>query len=156
MVHYSFPSGKIVNFAGWLLPVRYREAIASSHQHTRTFASLFDVGHMLQTNVTGKDATELLESLTTSDLRNLDQGRATLTVFTNQNGGILDDLIINKDRKDRYFVVSNAARRNEDSKLLLEKKVIIFLSLSAFNFKITQRSFYPRDIFLILSKDLNF
>ena len=111
---------------------------------------------MLQTNVTGKDATELLESLTTSDLRNLDQGRATLTVFTNQNGGILDDLIINKDRKDRYFVVSNAARRNEDSKLLLEKKVIIFLSLSAFNFKITQRSFYPRDIFLILSKDLNF
>ncbi|XP_051156046.1 aminomethyltransferase, mitochondrial [Leptopilina boulardi] len=114
--------GKIVNFSGWLLPVQYKEAIAASHQHTRMFASLFDVGHMLQTHVTGKDATEFLESLTTSDLKNLGQGSATLTVFTNRNGGILDDLIITKDREDKYFVVSNAGRRNEDTQLLLEKK----------------------------------
>lgn len=112
-----------MNFAGWLLPVQYKEAIAASHQHTRTFASLFDVGHMLQTHVTGKDATEFLESLTTSDLKNLGQGSATLTVFTNSNGGILDDLIITKDREDKYFVVSNAGRRDEDSRLLIEKKV---------------------------------
>lgn len=118
-------SGKIVNFSGWLLPVQYKEAIAASHQHTRMFASLFDVGHMLQTHVTGKDATEFLESLTTSDLKNLGQGSATLTVFTNRNGGILDDLIITKDREDKYFVVSNAGRRNEDTQLLLEKKVKI-------------------------------
>ncbi|XP_043468997.1 aminomethyltransferase, mitochondrial [Leptopilina heterotoma] len=114
--------GKIVNFAGWLLPVQYKEAIAASHQHTRNFASLFDVGHMLQTHVTGRDSTEFLESLTTSDLKNLGQGSSTLTVFTNRNGGILDDLIITKDQNDKYFVVSNAGRRKEDLQLLLEKK----------------------------------
>lgn len=113
--------GKIVNFSGWLLPVQYREAIAASHQHTRTFASIFDVGHMMQTRVTGKNAPEFLESLTTCDLKKLNEGGATLTVFTDQNGGILDDLIITKDKDDRYFVVSNAGRRNEDTQLLLER-----------------------------------
>ncbi|XP_011701965.1 PREDICTED: aminomethyltransferase, mitochondrial [Wasmannia auropunctata] len=113
--------GKIVNFAGWLLPVQYREAIAVSHLHTRSFASLFDVGHMLQTRVSGKDAGEYLESLTTCDLKNLSNGAATLTVFTNDKGGILDDLIITRDDEDRYFVVSNAGRRDEDCQLLLER-----------------------------------
>ncbi|XP_015595871.1 aminomethyltransferase, mitochondrial [Cephus cinctus] len=114
--------GKIVNFAGWLLPVQYQDAIAASHQHTRTSASLFDVGHMLQTRVYGKYAFEFLESLTTGDLCNLGKGRATLTVFTNENGGILDDLIITKDDEDTFFVVSNAGRRNEDSQLMLQKQ----------------------------------
>ncbi|XP_012275906.1 aminomethyltransferase, mitochondrial [Orussus abietinus] len=110
--------GKIVNFAGWLLPVQYKEAIAASHQHTRTLASLFDVGHMLQSRVSGKDATEFLESLTTSDLKNLAEGSASLTVFTDEDGGILDDLIITKDKPDQYYVVSNAGRRQEDVQLL--------------------------------------
>ncbi|EFN82129.1 aminomethyltransferase, mitochondrial [Harpegnathos saltator] len=114
--------GKVVNFAGWLLPVQYREAIAASHQHTRSYASLFDVGHMMQTHIIGKDAGEYLESLTTCDLKNLKNGAATLTVFTNDMGGILDDLIVTKDDEDKYFVVSNAARRNEDSQLLLERQ----------------------------------
>lgn len=118
-------SGKIVNFAGWLLPVQYRDAIAVSHQHTRSYASLFDVGHMLQTRVFGKDAGEFLESLTTCDLRNLKNNAATLTVFTNDQGGILDDLIVTKDDEDKYFVVSNAGRRDEDGRLLLERQVII-------------------------------
>ncbi|XP_076758242.1 aminomethyltransferase, mitochondrial [Xylocopa sonorina] len=114
--------GKIVNFSGWLLPVQYQDAIAASHLHTRTFASLFDVGHMMQTQVFGKDATEFLESLTTSDLRNLGIGCATLAVFTNENGGILDDLIITKDNDQKYFIVSNAGRRKEDSQLLLQQQ----------------------------------
>lgn len=114
--------GKIVNFAGWLLPVQYREAITASHQHTRTHASLFDVGHMLQTRVTGKDSAEFLESVSTCDLQNLKSGSGTLTVFTNNNGGIQDDLIITKDANDKFFVVSNAGRRDEDSSLLLQKQ----------------------------------
>lgn len=112
-----------MNFAGWLLPVQYKDAIAASHQHTRTMASLFDVGHMLQTQVTGDDAAEFLESLTTVDLKGMREGSASLTVFTNDKGGILDDLIITKDSSDKYFVVSNAGRRNEDSELLLKQKV---------------------------------
>nr|XP_012220640.1 PREDICTED: aminomethyltransferase, mitochondrial [Linepithema humile] len=114
--------GKVINFSGWLLPVQYQETIAASHLHTRSLASLFDVGHMLQTRVSGKDAGEYLESLTTCDLRNLNNGAATLTVFTNDKGGILDDLIITKDDENRYFIVSNAGRRDEDSQHLLERQ----------------------------------
>ncbi|KAL0133803.1 hypothetical protein PUN28_001047 [Cardiocondyla obscurior] len=114
--------GKIVDFAGWLLPVQYREAIAASHLHTRSLASLFDVGHMLQTQVSGENAAEYLESLTTCDLKRLKKGAATLTIFTNDKGGILDDLIITKDDENKYFVVSNAGRRNEDKQLLLERQ----------------------------------
>lgn len=118
--------GKIVDFAGWLLPVQYREAIASSHQHTRTHASLFDVGHMLQTRVTGHNSGEFIESLTTIDLKNIHQGGAGLTVFTNNTGGILDDLIVTKDTENQYFVVSNAGRRKEDMKIFLDKQVHFF------------------------------
>lgn len=122
-----------MDFAGWLLPVQYRDAIAMSHQHTRTHASLFDVGHMLQTHVTGRDAGEFLESLTTADLQALGQGCAGLTVFTNQNGGILDDLIITKDQPDKFFVVSNAGRRNEDMQLMLDRQVRYFHPLENFS-----------------------
>ncbi|CAG5092114.1 Similar to Amt: Aminomethyltransferase [Cotesia congregata] len=114
--------GKIVDFAGWLLPVQYKEAIAISHQHTRTQASLFDVGHMLQTIVWGKNSGEFLESLTTADLKNLKPGGSTLTVFTNDQGGILDDLIITKDAEDRFYVVSNAGRRDCDIDLFNQRK----------------------------------
>ncbi|XP_015509346.2 aminomethyltransferase, mitochondrial [Neodiprion lecontei] len=116
--------GKLVDFAGWLLPLQYGEAIATSHQHTRMAASLFDVGHMLQTVVSGRHAGEFLESLTPSDLKNLPIGKAALTVFTNDQGGILDDLIITKDGEDKFFVVSNAGRRDEDSELLLKQQKI--------------------------------
>lgn len=78
---------------------------------------------MLQTRVSGKDATQFLESLTTSDLKNLGNGCAVLTVFTDENGGILDDLIVTKDGEDKYFLVSNAGRRKEDSRLLLQQQV---------------------------------
>lgn len=78
---------------------------------------------MLQTRVCGKDATQFLESLTTGDLKNLGNGCAVLTVFTDENGGILDDLIVTKDDEDKYFLVSNAGRRKEDSRLLLQQQV---------------------------------
>ncbi|KAJ8687114.1 hypothetical protein QAD02_022908 [Eretmocerus hayati] len=114
--------GKIVDFAGWLLPVQYQEAITASHLHTRSHVSLFDVGHMLQSRISGKFAGELIESLTTVDLQALEPGGASLTVFTNDRGGILDDLIVTKDDPEHFFVVSNAGRRDNDVQLLLQKQ----------------------------------
>lgn len=78
---------------------------------------------MLQTHVSGRDSCEFIESLTTIDLKNLHQGAAGLTIFTNNKGGILDDLIVTKDAEDKYFVVSNAGRRSEDIELLLQRQV---------------------------------
>lgn len=78
---------------------------------------------MLQTSIVGSDAGEFLESLTPSDLTSLPDGTATLTIFTNDKGGILDDLIIIKDDEDRYFLVSNASRREEDIRHILDHQV---------------------------------
>lgn len=74
---------------------------------------------MLQTYVTGKDAIECFESLTTADIQGLAKGSGTLTVFTNEKGGILDDLIVNRVNSEFLYVVSNAARKEHDSQLIL-------------------------------------
>ncbi|KAL7017386.1 hypothetical protein ACKWTF_010352 [Chironomus riparius] len=115
--------GKIVNFAGYLLPVQYSDqGIAASHVHTRTpgCASIFDVSHMLQTHITGKHAIECFETITTADIQGLQKGSGSLTVFTNKNGGILDDLIVSQVDSDFLYVVSNAARKEHDSQLIQE------------------------------------
>ncbi|KAH0547360.1 hypothetical protein KQX54_018879 [Cotesia glomerata] len=73
-------------------------------------------------NSLGPKFGEFLESLTTADLKNLKPGGSTLTVFTNDQGGILDDLIITKDAEDRFYVVSNAGRRDCDINLFNQRK----------------------------------
>lgn len=62
----------------------------------------------------GKDCIEYIETICTADVKNLNDGGSTLTVFTNENGGILDDLIITKCLDDQLYVVSNAARKQHD------------------------------------------
>lgn len=106
--------GKMVPFAGWEMPVQYKEGISSSHLHVRSDAGLFDVSHMLQTKVTGKDKISFIESLTVADVESLNENQGTLSVFTNDTGGILDDLIINKTTDGYLYVVSNAGCAEKD------------------------------------------
>lgn len=111
----------MVDFAGYLLPVQYgKTGITASHLHTRTNASIFDVSHMLQTYIRGKDSVECFERICTADLTILANNSGTLTVFTNEQGGILDDLIVTKVTSDLLYVVSNAARKQHDSGLMRE------------------------------------
>lgn len=112
---------KMVPFAGFLLPVAYgKQGIAASHLHTRQHASLFDVSHMMQTEVRGKDGVEFLESICTADLKGLPDNASVLTAFTDPiTGGILDDLIVTKTTLGYLHVVSNASRRSEDQRLML-------------------------------------
>lgn len=106
-------------FQGYLLPVQYANlGISASHLHTRKHASIFDVSHMLQTYVQGKDAIDCFERICTADIRGLTDNVGTLTVFTNDGGGILDDLIVTKVRSDLLYVVSNAARKTNDKSLI--------------------------------------
>ena len=89
--------GKMVPFAGYLMPVQYSNlSITQSHLHTREHVSIFDVSHMLQSEVHGKDRIAFMESITVGDIGPLKPGTGTLTLFTNQKGGIIDDLIVNK------------------------------------------------------------
>lgn len=112
-------NGKMVNFAGYLLPVQYgTTGIAASHLHTRRYASIFDVSHMLQTYVNGTDAVSCIESICTANIAGLPDNGGSLTVFTNENGGILDDLIVTRLSADRLYIVSNAGRKKEDRELM--------------------------------------
>ncbi|KAJ8957893.1 hypothetical protein NQ318_001889 [Aromia moschata] len=113
--------GKIVNFGGFLLPVQYNDlSIVNSHLFTRKSASLFDVSHMLQTEIRGEGCIPYFESLCTADVGGLKDNAASLTVFTNESGGILDDLIVTKVSEDHLYVVSNAARKEHDKNHLLQ------------------------------------
>ncbi|CAD7093905.1 unnamed protein product [Hermetia illucens] len=112
-------NGKIVNFAGYLLPVQYSEmSIVASHLHTRKHASLFDVSHMLQTYIRGKDSIECFETLCPADIKNLKPHSGTLTVFTTDKGTIYDDLIVTKISSNCLYVVSNAAMKKQDIEIM--------------------------------------
>ncbi|KAG0032955.1 hypothetical protein BGZ81_009732 [Podila clonocystis] len=106
--------GKMVPFAGWSMPVQYANlGVGASHVWTRQNASVFDVSHMLATRITGKDRVKFYESITVADIENLPVGSSTLSVFTNENGGIIDDTIICK-HQDSLYVVSNAGCADKD------------------------------------------
>ncbi|XP_058129413.1 aminomethyltransferase, mitochondrial [Anopheles ziemanni] len=107
--------GKLVDFAGYLLPVQYNDqSIIKSHLYTREIGSIFDVSHMLQTYLRGKDVIRCFETICTADVKGLRNGSGTLTVFTNSSGGIIDDLIVNRVADDVLYVVSNASRKEVD------------------------------------------
>ncbi|XP_065350734.1 aminomethyltransferase, mitochondrial [Cloeon dipterum] len=114
--------GRMVDFAGFLLPVQYSEGMSASHRHVRQHSGLFDVSHMLQTEVRGRDRLSFLESLCVADLQALPDNGAALSVLTTHSGGVVDDLVITKTPLGYVHLVSNAARRNEVCKLLAEAR----------------------------------
>lgn len=89
-------TGKMVPFAGWSMPIQYKDSIMDSTKWCRTNASLFDVSHMCGLTLEGKDAISFLETLVVGDIAALDDGTGTLSVFTNTKGGIIDDTVITK------------------------------------------------------------
>ena len=118
--------GKMVGFAGFSMPLQYgSEGIIQSHKHTRTSASIFDVSHMLQTKIHGKDAAALVESITVADIRALREDQGSLSLFTTSEGGIIDDLIVTKTSNSYLYIVSNAGCRKKD-KLLMNEAVKSF------------------------------
>ncbi|MGO4564624.1 glycine cleavage system aminomethyltransferase GcvT [Rhizobium sp. 2YAF20] len=109
---------RMVPFAGYDMPVQYPSGVLKEHLHTRTSAGLFDVSHMGQVIVRARsgrneDAALALESLVPVDLLGLKPGRQRYGFFTDENGGILDDLMI-ANRSDHFFVVVNAGCKHED------------------------------------------
>ena len=109
---------KMTAFAGYEMPLQYRLGILGEHLHTRSQAGLFDVSHMGQVEIRAKsgevcDAALALEALVPVDLLGLGEGRQRYGFFTNDQGGILDDLMI-ANLGDRLFVVVNAGCKQAD------------------------------------------
>jgi aminomethyltransferase len=110
--------GKMVGFAGYDMPVQYATGVLKEHLHTRSSAGLFDVSHMGQIVLRPKsgkieDASLALERLVPQDILSLAPGRQRYAQFTNESGGLLDDLMV-ANFGDHLFVVVNAACKADD------------------------------------------
>jgi aminomethyltransferase len=104
---------KLVPFAGYEMPVHYKPGILAEHLHTRSKAGLFDVSHMGQVRLRGAGAARALETLCPGDIQALGAMRQRYTLFTNEKGGILDDLMVT-NAGDHLFVVVNASCKVAD------------------------------------------
>jgi len=102
---------KMVPFAGYEMPVQF-EGVMGEHNHTREKAGLFDVSHMGQARVTGEAGA--LEALITADLSALETGQQKYTLLLNDEGGIMDDLMVSRPEDDFLFLVVNAAVKGQD------------------------------------------
>lgn len=112
--------GKMVPFAGWEMPVQYGN-LREEHQHVRTQVGLFDVSHMGEIRVRGRDSLKTLQWLTTNDVSQLEKGQAQYTLFPNEHGGIVDDLIVYcMEPGEDYLLCVNAANKDKDFKFLSE------------------------------------
>ncbi len=105
--------GKMVDFAGYAMPVNYPSGIIAEHKQCREKAALFDVSHMGQVVLSGEGGPGALEKLVPSAMTTLKPGKARYTVFTNEAGGIMDDLIVS-NAGDYFFIVVNASMREQD------------------------------------------
>ncbi|MEE1925222.1 glycine cleavage system aminomethyltransferase GcvT [Pseudomonas sp. 148P] len=105
---------RMVPFAGYEMPVQYPLGVMKEHLHTREQAGLFDVSHMGQIRLRGADAGRALERLVPVDIVDLPVGMQRYALFTNDDGGILDDLMVARLADDELFLVVNAACKAQD------------------------------------------
>jgi aminomethyltransferase len=112
----------MVPFAGWEMPVQY-EGVIQEHRAVREDAGAFDVSHMGELEVEGPRARDLLQSLLSNDLERVAPGGAQYALLTNEQGGIVDDLIVYELDPFRYLLIVNASNREEDFTWLKEREV---------------------------------
>ena len=106
--------GRFGPFAGWDMPIRYAEGPVAEHEHCRRHAALFDVSHMTVVDLTGPDVGAALELLVPAALDAVAPGRIKYSFFTNEAGGIIDDVMITKRSDEALRLVLNAATTEAD------------------------------------------
>lgn len=106
--------GKMVPFAGWCMPVQYESGILEEHMAVRMHAGLFDVSHMGEFLLRGRKALEYLNLWLTNDYCSMSSGQARYSPMCNEEGGVIDDLIVYKMREEAYLMVVNASNTQKD------------------------------------------
>ena len=105
--------GRMVEFAGYAMPVQYPEGVMAEHLWTRQSAGLFDVSHMGQLTVAGDGAADWLESIAPGDFKGLQAGQMRYSLLLADDGGILDDLMVTYTGSHFYLVVNGATKAND-------------------------------------------
>ena len=108
---------RIVDFAGWMLPVQYPSGPKEEHHRVRTAAGLFDIDHMGQVAVSGSDALEFLQRTLTADMSSLEIGEAAYALMCYSDGTIVDDIFVYR-LADRYLLAVNASNNEKDTRWL--------------------------------------
>ena len=112
---------KMVEFAGYQMPIQYKDGVIQEHKFTRSKSGIFDVSHMGQLFIIGNaDLTEDLEKIFPVDLKKLNLNQSKYSFLMNEEAGIYDDLIITKI-ENGYLIILNAACKNQDYKIIKEK-----------------------------------
>jgi aminomethyltransferase len=113
---------RLVPFAGWEMPVQY-EGVIPEHLAVRRDCGVFDVSHMGELEVEGPRAGEFLQALLSNDLERIEPGHAQYTLLTNEDGGIVDDLIVYERDPEHFLLIVNAANREADFSWLREREI---------------------------------
>ncbi|MEW9500402.1 glycine cleavage system aminomethyltransferase GcvT [Jeotgalibacillus marinus] len=116
---YKQSGGKTIDFGGWDLPVQF-SSIKEEHEAVRTKAGLFDVSHMGEVDVRGKDSLSYLQKMMTNDVSKLNDNEALYTAMCYEDGGTVDDLLVYRLKEDHYLLVINASNIDKDVAWLLE------------------------------------
>jgi aminomethyltransferase len=103
--------GKMVDFAGWELPILYK-SIVDEHHQTRNSGSIFDVSHMGRVRFSGPDVLKFLDRLLTRKIVDQKIGQSRYSLVCNETGGVMDDVIVSRDQKD-WLIVCNASNREK-------------------------------------------
>lgn len=106
--------GKIVPFAGYLLPVQYKTGVIAEHMAVRKAAGLFDVSHMGEVILEGKDALENVQKLVANDCSAMVDGQVRYSPMCYDDGGVVDDLLVYRINQDKFMLVINASNRHKD------------------------------------------
>lgn len=132
IIQHQLAGAKLVDFSGWQMPLHYGSQL-QEHHAVREDAGMFDVSHMAIVEVSGSQATTYLSFLLANDVSKLNHiGKALYTCMLNEQGGIIDDLIVYKMNQDQYRLVLNAGTREKDWSWLVKQK-------KSFDIKLKQR-----------------
>jgi aminomethyltransferase len=105
---------RMVDFAGWHMPLSYPTGVVAEHLATRRGAGLFDISHMGRFSVGGAEAPDLLQRVLSNNVAALNVGQAQYTFITAPTGGAVDDAYLYRLHTDEYLLVLNAANREKD------------------------------------------
>jgi len=120
--HHVALGARMVPFAGFEMPVEYG-GVKQEHVNVRENVGVFDVSHMGEIWIKGPEAFELVQRLTSNDVTKLSPGKIQYTCFPNDEGGIVDDLLIYRYEDERYLLVVNASNIEKDLKWIIEKNI---------------------------------
>ncbi len=112
--------GKIVPFAGYLLPVEYPAGVVTEHEAVRTSCGLFDVSHMGELLIEGSRAAEAVDELVTNRMSDMNIGSCRYTLMCYEDGGVVDDLIVYRLGEERFLIIANAANKDKDATWIKE------------------------------------